>query len=348
MKLNWQIEINPQPVPIYMSKEYQSLFAEYDGCVAKVLKITSNGKTSYLPLLIKDIGNDYKEAYSAYGYGGIWGNLKLNISDVEKLRHFLAAESILAVFIRNSPFLQNENYWPRGLTELNRKTYIRKLKPNKSIDDCIAEFPQKIRWSFNRASRSGLRCKFLPMTENPKKKLSCFYRLYANLMDAKETSGYLSFSEEFFLNHIRFLRGACELIELVSPEDENLLGGALFLLDSVGRAHYHLSAATEKAMKMQGMELLLATSIYRYGNMGYKEIHLGGGHKLDESDGLSRFKSKFADQKLDFHCMTMVCDEAAYARERARLPLSRPSLFLISDARGGMPTPTHLKYAGQV
>ena len=101
-------------------------------------------------------------------------------------------------------------------------------------------------------------------------------------------------------------------------------------------------------MKMQGMELLLATSIYRYGNMGYKEIHLGGGHRLDESDGLSRFKSKFADHKLEFHCFAIVCDEKAYASERARLPLARPSLFLISDARGTTPINSFVSLVGQL
>ena len=346
MKVSWQPEIKIKPTPIYMSKEYQELVASYDGSLPRILEITSEENTSYLPLLIRDIGNNYKEAYSAYGYGGLWGDCKLKEKDVEELRHFLASESILAVLIRNSPFLENEKCWPLGHTELNRQTYQRQLKFHASFDSFIMDCSQKLKWSINRAARSGIQCRNLSLSGISKKKLSYFYQLYADLMHQKKMAGYLLFSEEFFLNHARFLGGACELIEIISPESENMLGGALFLLDATGRVHYHLSAATGKAMKLQGMEFLLATSIYRYGKLGYKEIHLGGGHKIDESDGLSRFKSKFADQKLEYHCLSMVCNEEAYARERGRLPLVRPSLFLISDARGTPPANNYVNFAG--
>jgi len=331
-----------------MSNEYQSLFADYDDCSAKVLKITCGEETSYLPLLIKEIGNGYKEAYSPYGYGGLWGNYNLNESDVENLRKFFAAEAIVAVFIRNSPFLENEKQWPRKYLELNKKTYQRRLKKYNDFDQCIQDFPQKVRWSVNRALRANLTCRFLPLAKCPKDNLSRFYQLYVKLMNVKNITGYLLFSEKIIFNHGQFLGNSCELLEIISSEGDNMIGGALFMLDDTGRVHYHLSAATEEAMKLQAMEFLLATSIYRYGKLGYMEIHLGGGHKLDEDDGLSRFKSKFADRKLEFHCLALVCDEVAYKTERARLPLARPSLFLISDSRGALPNPNHVKFAGQV
>jgi hypothetical protein len=65
-----------------------------------------------------------------------------------------------------------------------------------------------------------------------------------------------------------------------------------------------------------------------------RALHLGGGHRLDETDGLSRFKVKFGTERLRFSCTKLVCDEVRYQRERARLPLKQPNLFLISDARG--------------
>ena len=86
-------------------------------------------------------------------------------------------------------------------------------------------------------------------------------------------------------------------------------------------------------MKQQGMELLISAAIFRYGNQGLHALHLGGGHVLDESDGLSRFKAKFTSKRLDFCCTKLVCDESGYLMERERLPLAHPDFFLIADAR---------------
>lgn len=91
----------------------------------------------------------------------------------------------------------------------------------------------------------------------------------------------------------------------------------------------------------------MLSALHRYGQRGLTALHLGGGHALDESDGLSRFKSKFADRKLEFHCSAIVCNADAYAHERDRLPLAHPLFFLISDARGTPPTSNCVTFARQ-
>lgn len=103
--------------------------------------------------------------------------------------------------------------------------------------------------------------------------------------------------------------------------------------DETDWTHYHFSAAKREVMKQQGMELLISSAIFRYGNQGYKALHLGGGHEQDESDGLSRFKSKFASNRLVFCCTKLVCNEIDYLNERKRIALSKPNYFLIKDAR---------------
>jgi len=209
------------------------------------------------------------------------------------------------------------------------------LKRHDSFDDFLATLPQKIRWSVNYARRSGMVIEFHPLSNSDENDgVSAFYDLYKRLMVEKQTSGYYLFSDGFFRDHARLLGPYCELVELIDSSSKQLMGGAFFLLDKSGLVHYHLSAASKEAMRLQGVELLMASAKYRYGQLGYQAIHLGGGHSLDEQDGLSRFKSKFADRKLEFHCSTVVCDMDSYARERERLPLANPSYFLIADARG--------------
>ena len=330
----WVDDADVAPASVYLGRAYQSMLADHDGTEPRLLKIRAGGQSAYLPILLKGLGNGCSEAYSAYGYGGLFGQLVLSDAHVEAMRAFLARESVVCMFIRHSPFLRNELRWPDALTELNRHTYAIALQPIQAFDDYLARLPQKVRWSVNFARRAGLGVRFTPLSELNSGSLQAFYALYAGLMLQKKTSDYYLFSERFFQEHAHVLGKQCELAEIVDPVTGDLMAGALFLIEETGWAHYHLSAAQPEAMKQQGMELLLASAIYRYGNQGMRGLHLGGGHLLDETDGLSRFKAKFSTERLAFFCTKLVCDEAAYRQERARLPLSKPNFFLVSDARG--------------
>lgn len=329
----WLAEIPGQQHPIYMDGAYQRLFGRYDGCVARVLACHFGERTVFLPLLVRDLGGGAKEAYSAYGYGGFFGQGPLAPAEVTKLQAFLASESVLCVFLRHSPFLENQVLLPGELTELNRHTYAAALGRHGDFDGYLGGIAQKCRWAANFARRAGLHIRFTPLSADAASAVDAFYGLYANLMRQKNTGSYYLFSDTFFQDH-KQLGDRCELAEVLDAEGR-LLAGAFFLLDDASGAHYHLSAARPEAMKLQSMELMMASAIFRYGNMGYDALHLGGGHALDETDGLSRFKSKFSSKKLDFYCTKLVCDGPRYQAERARTPLVHPGFFLIADARGG-------------
>lgn len=326
----------PADAPIYMGARYQTLLAAYDGAEARVVQCRVGQHTAWLPLLVRDLGGGMREAYSAYGYGGILGASAWSGHAVDELRRHLAREGITALFLRHSPFLCNQTALPEDLRKLNRYTYAVDLQPEASFDACLARLPQKLRWSANFAQRAGLRVVFHGLGARTEEKIRSFYAQYHALMAAKDTADYYLFSDQFFLDHARRLGNRCELAE-VTDDQGRFLGGAFFLLDNSGWTHYHLSAAPREAMKLQAMELLILSALHRYANAGYRAMHLGGGHALDESDGLSRFKAKFASRKLEFHCSMLVCDDLAYQRERARVPLVQPGLFLIGDARGIMP-----------
>jgi serine/alanine adding enzyme len=334
IEFSWVSDTAGLVAPVYMGHAYQTMLSRNDGSDARLLKCRTQSATSYLPMLIKDLGDNCKEAYSAYGYGGLLGNLTLSEPEADQLRRFLASESILAIFIRHSPFLSNQAQWPSVSTELNRYTYSAALQPSDSFETFLTGIPQKLRWSVNYAYRAGLRVTFHSLAHYSTDRISAFYQLYSELMHQKQTSAYYLFSEDFFVQHAHALHAQCELAEIHDEENGNLLAGAFFLLDETGWVHYHLSAATPSAMKLQGMELLMASALQRYGNSGYRNMHLGGGHALDESDGLSRFKSKYSTERLDFFCTKLVCDVGSYQSVRAKIPLKNPAYFLISDARG--------------
>lgn len=324
---------------VYLGSRYQRLFAAHDGSDARVLRLARGGAVSSLPLLVRELGGGVREAYSAYGYGGLVGNLELGSEDVCALRAFLAAEGIVALFVRHAPFLANERLWPTAAVELNRRTYAAELPTSGSFEDHLATLPQKLRWSVRFATRSGLAVRFHALDACPPSRLEAFHRLYVRLMTDKGTGAYYRFPLSFIHEHGAALGAACELAEIPDPVTGEPIAAALFLLDTAAWAHYHLSAASADGMKRQAMELLLASAMHRYGARGLRRMHLGGGHALDESDGLSRFKRKFAGERMDFCCTRLVCDDVAYTSERVRLALAHPGFFLIGDARGSAGKP---------
>lgn len=330
----WSSDLDGIDVPVYMGQAYQRLLADHDHSETRVLACTVKGKTVYLPMLVRDLGNGLKEAYSAYGYGGLLGKLPLSEDDVREMRRFLSSKSIIAVFIRHSPFLENNLLLPNKLIEINRRTYAKKLNNFETIGDYLKTVSSQLRRHVNIAIKNDLCVRITPLSEVKESKVSQFYQIYKSLMQRKEASGYYLFSEKFFLDHIVKLMHSCDLVEVIKNNDEKQVAAAFFLKDQTGFVHYHLGAGSGDATNLQAMKLLFASSIYLYGQQGFSFMHLGGGHLLDESDGLSRFKLNFADIKLDFFCSKIICDDLKYESERLRQPLLNPRLFLISDARG--------------
>ena len=322
--------------PIYFEANYLRLFSTFNQTQLKVLRIDASNGTAYLPLELTSLGNGKWEAASSYGYGGLWAEhlFPLSVHDWDALINFLATEQIICVFLRHAPFIQNQLYWPIDKRKSNRKTYARLLERDTSMEQFCVQIDQKLRWSVHAAQRQHVRVEFYPAPVWRADDVAEFYQLYRQLMLEKETNAFYEFSEAFFLEHAQAFGEQCELGIVRDPELGKIIAGSLFLLDKTGWAHYHLSASDRRATATQTVELLLAEAIVRYGNLGYQWLHLGGGHALDESDGLSKFKKKFATTSVDFEISTWVCDEAAYQHERQSQPLKHPSYFLIHDARG--------------
>lgn len=337
-ELKRQVDESLLPPCIYASPAYQELFAAIEGKeLCYVVGRSPSRGPLVLPIGMTRIGDGVFEASSLYGYGGIMAR-EMDCSPLgdefcRDLREFLAGCGIASIFLRHAPFLSNSDLLPDDWKEFNRATYVTELRAYPDLDAYCAGVDQKLRWSVRYAIRHELRCSFLPPANWNGPELGAFYAMYRELMLKKETNPFYLFSQAFFERHGERFGEDCELAFVTGGADDRMLAGAFFLKDRSGYVHYHLSASTEGAMKLQAMELLMASAIVRYGGQGLRAMHLGGGHSIDGSDGLSRFKKKFATEEKTFHISRIVCDPDAYERERARLPLARPSFFNISEAR---------------
>lgn len=321
---------------IYQRQAYQALMAKKLGASVQYLQLSDvNGGVSYLPLLVRRVFARTSEAFSAHGYGGLFGdNVLLRQCDIKQLSLFLAEAGICCLFVRHAPFLANQRYWPESTLTLNRITHQVDLRLNASIQEYLQTLPQKLRASINHAIRSQLRFE-KTNSITLEADLATFHSLYSERMRLLNAESFYRFDRSFFHEQSKQLANSCVLMTVRSEPLGEMVAGAVFLIDfEHSHVHYHLSAATVEGMRHQAMEFLLGMAIYEFGREGFKLMHLGGGHTLEETDGLSRFKYKFSNKRLGFYISKLICDPATYHGLREEIPLKHPSLFLLGDAIG--------------
>ena len=330
MKISFIDGLNDDEFCIYFSKSYQELFARIYHSNFKCIKINKSGKTIFLPIIIRKLREKNFEAFSSYGYGGLIGEeSKFSHIDIESLRNFLSEKNIHSLFIRHSPFLGNHNFWPNEFIEANRITYETSLTFKSDFIKYKKCLKQKIRASINHAEKSDFSVSYI---EKPQEStLEKFYKLYRSRMDELSVSKFYYFDYKLFKDHFVKFPKRCKLITIKNYKLD-ITAGAIFLCDPKSKTvHYHLSASTREGLRHQCNELLISYAAFIFGKIGYQRLHLGGGIKFDESDGLSRFKKKFSNYTKNFYITKLICNSDLYLRTRNLFHLDDDKLFLIGD-----------------
>ncbi len=331
MKFSLVDSLKDDELCIYFSRSYQELFARIYNSSFKYLKCNNSEQTIFLPLIIRKLKDNNYEAFSSYGYGGLIGDeIKLSKKEIVSLRTFLSGENIHSLFIRHSPFMENHNFWPDELIEANRITYETSLFFTSDFISFKERLRQKIRSSINHAEKNNFSVDYIekPLDSSVEE----FYNLYLSRMNELSVSKFYYFDFKLFKDHFVNFPDRCKLITIHNSRS-NIVAGAIFLCDPKSKiVHYHLSASSQEGLKHQCNELLISYANYIFGKIGYQKMHLGGGIKFDESDGLSRFKRKFSTHKKIFYISKLICNSDLYFQTRNNFQLDNKELFLIGDA----------------
>jgi len=330
LNISFEKKIKDKKIPIYFKNEYQNIFAKYDHSELIILKIQKNSTIFYLPLLIHPI-DSFFEAYSSYGYGGFWSKSEdiLLEEEFNLIKDFLSNQNIIDIFVRNSPFLENEKIIPQRYNSLNRTTYMVTLNKFEDFEEIKLKVNQKIRWAVNQAQKNSLKVERRNYINLTNKEFEAFYDMYIKAMEIRNADEYYFFSRDFFLQHFYNLKENCDLY--LVKKNNVTIAGSIFLKDQE-YVHYHFSAANNDYYKFQPMDLLILRAIFDYGNEGRKFMHLGGGLKLDASDGLSKFKKKFSDIEKNFYISKILINQEKYDYLKKKYNLEESHLFLIKDA----------------
>tara|TARA_Y100000994_G_scaffold204445_1_gene175906 strand:+ start:457 stop:1470 length:1014 start_codon:yes stop_codon:yes gene_type:complete len=335
MKIKYSLidNVKGSDISIYFGKSYQNIFSRIYKSSNKYLRIQSKDKIAFIPLIIRELDFQNFEAFTPYGYGGLFGeNIYLSNDDLTNLKEYLSKINIHSLFIRHSPFTDNYLQWPKEIIEANRITYQSKLINYTNFNSYKTNLKQKTRASINHAQKYGFSYELI---ENPLKDntLEEFYNLYLKRMVEINSSKFYYFDYKFFEDHLINFPERCKLI-VIKNKLGKIVSGALFLCDYKDRiVHYHLSGSSKEALNNQCNDLLIAYANFHFGASGFEIMNLGGGIQFDESDGLSKFKKKYSNDKKVFYITKLICDSKTYLETRERLQIKKnKNFFLIGDA----------------
>ncbi|MDG1004601.1 MAG: hypothetical protein P8N58_06940, partial [Emcibacteraceae bacterium] len=304
----------------YHTDGYLSEFANWHHAELSYVIYEGVDVDGWIPLLIKKVNENIFEAFSPYGYSGFVG--KLNDKKIEEFKLALFSRNIISCFLRHSPILNNHlGFSPHDL-EYNRKTFIVDLTSmqGETFDEVRLHAHQKIRWACGYALKNNVRITFLELIKNDLEDLQQFVNIYELSMISKGASQLYRFNLEHLLRLSEKMKG-CVFLALAKDMNNKVIAGAIYITDSTGWSHYHLSACSNVGKEVQVMDLLLMYSHHNLSQMGIRYVHLGGGNEMDGTDGLGRFKKRFSTKASSFYITKYIINTKLYKVERNRLDI---------------------------
>jgi hypothetical protein len=262
----------------------------------------------FIPLLKRDIGDDYWDAVSPYGYAG---PIKSDGADADFLDAAFA-ESIrllsdmgcVSWFLRLHPTLNADWHIAAGRTVEHG--------PTVSID--LTESEQtlwaNLRTAHQRAIRKGRDAGLGVTIDDARTHLDDFISMYHADMRRLRASSHYFFSRDYFDKLFSELPAAAKL--MMATYQGRIAGGVIFTLsESSGLMQYHLSTTSPDHRWLQPAKTIIHTATLWGKNAGYRRLHLGGGIGAAE-DSLYLFKRGFSTDAHRFRSHRAIVNAPKY------------------------------------
>ena len=284
------------PYDFYHLPEYHVVEEESGEGTAHLLVYEEGGFTIALPLLVRDLEANWKDATSVYGYAGpvcshailpeaVVRNFQSALT--RKLREF----GVVTVFSRLHPWLTQRNLL-EGLGDFQTTRTV-------SID--LTRDPALQRSQYRKAYKEGInRLRRLGLTvvhDVEGRHLDDFMGIYHETMLRVEAREQYFFPDAYFHRFWEALGSRAHLF--VCHHQGRALCAGLFVTCH-GIIQYHLGGTLNDALKLAPMKLLV-DDVRLWGNQqGHRAFHLGGGTTADPADSLLHYKLGFSDTTHEF------------------------------------------------
>lgn len=294
---------------VYFSQAYHHLSeaAEPDVEGSVLLRWRDNGGEVYLPLIIRRVpGTPFRDATSAYGYGGPWElgsphmrNFAISFSE------WASQHRLITTFLRYHPQVDNGARAVGALPVQSVGTTVEwNLEGSK---DLLAGLSKSHRRSIRLARQAGVEVQLTRSAE----RLNHFRTLYNASMNRLSATGYYVFNDVYW-ERLHDLAEPLGLLQVDAILDDTSIASVLALTQAP-RLHFHLSGTTDEARRVGAAHLTRLAAAEWAQASGFSRAHFGGGFGGADSSLLS-WKQRFdpASAPLRFEISKIVHDWDAY------------------------------------
>jgi hypothetical protein len=292
----------------YHLPEYHVIAEENGEGTGRLFVYEEGAYTIALPLLLRDLEANRKDATSVYGYAGpVCSHDGVPDAVVRNFQAALARKlrdlGIVTLFSRLHPLLSQQSLLA-GLGQFQLSTTV-------SIDLTLDPAVQAAK--FRKDHKAGIRkLRKLGITvvdDVEGRYLDDFIRIYHETMRRVDARGWYFFSPTYFHRLWETLRSHGHLF--VCLQQQRVISAGLFMTCQ-GIIQYHLSGSLNEALKIAPMKLLLDEVRLWGTQQGFHVLHLGGGTSADPNDSLLHYKLGFSDRTHKFSTWRWVLAQGAY------------------------------------
>lgn len=267
----------------------------------------ANGEIYYHSFHISSIPDSvYYDVQTPYGYGG-------PISTTED-PHFLKRawnaytewvheRQIVAEFVRFHPILENWRYY-QGEVISDRETVWIDLTNENIFNEYQTRAKRKIR----KAIKNELVVHWVTFEEF----FTHFPAVYKEVMNNLQADDFYYFPESYF-EAWKTVRNA----HFALCKQEERIAAAVFFYHNSNMLEYHLSAATDLGKELAATPLIIHEAALLGKQLGYKQLHLGGGTNNQIDNPLFFFKSGFSNQRGNFKIGKIIHQPEIYDKIKA-------------------------------
>jgi serine/alanine adding enzyme len=307
---------------LYFKPEYLQSWMVYEQAIPYCAYAKANGTSLIYPFLKKQINNaelggDYYDIFTAYGYGGVMTNSNAYLSPVlveqfnENFNHWCERENVVTEFIREMPFtnfrIRNADY------QIVRKNACIICKGAYHLD-C-----KKTRRNIRIATEKGLFAEL----DDDLESLGHFQELYTEMAVNHCFEPFYFFDDCYFQNILKYLKSYTRIINI--KRDNDILASML-VFQYAKKASMHLACSKPDPDKCFPNDFLFYSSICELIKHGVTYICLGGGTTANKNDSLFRFKHKFSNLSLDVYIGKKVINTEVYHELIRQWEIKNPSL----------------------
>lgn len=307
---------------VYFHRTLCQAFAEYEGCIARMVRFRRGESVIVYPFLQRRIAslpflhspqdwNDYSDIVSPYGIGGPLAHMvekdeqeggRIWSEFLEAFHVYCLDHNIVSEFARLHPYLQNHRHFNLS-NGLERRGTVVTVDLSQSDEEIWRGFTKENRKKIGRAQANGLRVE----EANSPADVRLFAELYHLNMQRLQARDWYMFPESWLSDlHARFSEHLT--LFFVYEGDRVIAGGSVFHMN--GLVGNFLSATAEDPGQFSPNNLLFYEIIRWAKRRGYRWYNMGGGYR--NNDGVMRFKLNFSQHTEDFYTYQKVHLPQAY------------------------------------